>query len=258
LSNLFATRDNWRHQVVDLSQMLRVARDDSFEPNLQAASGNAELLVNTAQIDYVGQSLGVILGSLYTSVSPDVEKAVLNVPGADPVLILTESPSFAPQLNAFKAGLAASGVNEGTPAFDTFSNFARWILDPADPQNTAVYMKNSATRPAGRDVLLQYITEDQTIPNRSTERLIAAANRPLAEGENNQCKVAEWNPAVTATSTQVDAADPGLRLQDRHGFLLNFAGATTDPTKTFTAAAQGQAVGFLATGAVSPIPDFAK
>ena len=66
LANLFATRDNFRQQVIDNSQFARVA-----------TTGLAAVTVplNGAVLSYSGQSLGGILGTLYTSVAFNVQNA---------------------------------------------------------------------------------------------------------------------------------------------------------------------------------------
>lgn len=223
-ANLFATRDRFRQQVVDLSQVVRVVRGTG-PGSLQAAAG----ALDAAQVTYVGQSLGGMLGTLFTAASPDVGPAVLNVPGGSVADILLTSPAFVGPANALKATLAANGLPQGSPGYDNFINIARWIMDPADPINAAYQLLNGPQVPAGRGVLLQYITEDQVIPNPTTVMLIDAANRG-----DDQLLVRLFQPSV---------ADRPLAA--RHGFLLDPA---SDPTTTVTA--QTQAATFVTTGTV--------
>lgn len=238
LTNLFATRDDFRQQVIDLSQSAAVVA----VPASTAGSLNARLTtalgktLNANQINYAGQSLGGILGTLYTSVASEAHNVVLNVPGADPTNILLTSPD--PQLSAartaFLATLAAQGITQGSIAFDTFIGTARWILDPADPQNMAFSVLHGGDVPNNRKALIQYITQDQVVPNPTTVELLNAGNRTGVAGPFDLCL---FDPPTGA-----------LPPASRHGFLLNFFDAPV------TAAAQSQLAGYVATGTLTGCP----
>jgi hypothetical protein len=229
LTNLFATRDNFRQHTIDHAQLARVLTAEGID-TLLAAKGKGKL--DGSKIDYVGQSLGGILGPLYTSVSPNVQKAVFNVPGGNLTGILLTSQAFEQPRAGFLATLAASGINQGTPAFDQFLGLTRMILDPADPVNYAYHVENGAAAPSGREALMQYIDMDPVTPNQMTEALIAAANNRAADKK----KVASYKFVYSEAE---------LPLALRHGFLL-------DPrvSATIRAEAQGQAIQFLDTGAL--------
>src|SRR5262249_30861742 len=120
LTNLFATRDNFRQQVVDLAQLTRVisatgpgSLNDGLCPVAPCT------FLDTSRINYAGQGLGGILGTLYTSVAPDVHNVVLNAPGGDPASILLLSREFTPFRDAFLLTLAGQGIHPGEIAFDT-------------------------------------------------------------------------------------------------------------------------------------------
>lgn len=221
-TNLFATRDRFRQQVVDLAQLVQVVRA-SGPASLSTLAGG----LSGEGIAYVGQSLGGILGTLFTAASPDVERAVLNAPGGGLTDILLTAPAFSAQAASFNALLAGAGLPQGTPGYDDFIRITRWVVDPADPLNAGVFLRNAPGVPAQRDVLLQYITQDQVIPNPTTEALIAAANA----GEQDLA---------------VSLFDPPLAdrpLAARHGFLLV---PGTDPTTTTDA--QTEAATFITSG----------
>jgi len=235
LTNLFATRDNFRQQVVDLSQLTRVlSGTGAGNFNAQLALAASGKTVDLLKINYAGQSLGGILGTLYTSVASNVHNVVLNVPGADPGNILLTSPAFAPQRSAFLATLVGQGINQGSIAFDTFIGIAKWILDPADPQNMAYSVLHGAGLPNDRKALVQYITQDQVVPNPTTVELLNAGNRMGVSGPFDVCL---FNPLVT-----------DLPLASRHGFLLNFIDVPA------TAAAQSQLANYVATGTFGGCP----
>jgi len=237
LTNLFATRDNFRQQVIDLTQLSRViAASGTGSLNDLLSTVAAGKTLDGMHINYAGQSLGGILGTLYSSVATEVHRTVLNVPGGDPVDILLTSNELAlvRARTAFLATLAAEGIPQGTIGFDTFIGIAKWILDPADPQNMSFSLLNGTGLPGDRKALVQYIADDQVVPNPTTIRLINGANRLGV----TPIDVSFFNLLPT---------DPPP-IGARHGFLLNFA----DPTLTMTA--QCQVAHYVNTGAIGICP----
>jgi len=229
LTNLFATRDNFRQHTVDHAQLARVLSGTAIDDQLAAQNAGK---LDGNKINYVGQSLGSILGPLYTSVSPNVKNAAFNVPGSNLTGILLTSPAFATPRAGFLATLASQGVNPGTAQFDQFIGLAKMILDPADPINYIYHVENGPSVPPGREAFIQYISEDQVTPNPLTAELIKAANDRASTK-----KVATYQ--FTPTTAE-------LPLEKRHGFLLDRSG-----NATITEQAQGQLVNFLNTGTVS-------
>ncbi|MBI3184322.1 MAG: hypothetical protein HYZ28_19485 [Myxococcales bacterium] len=227
-ANLFATRDNFRQQVVDLAQLTRVIAGTSGTGLSALLVADGQGALDATQVDYAGQSLGGILGTLFTAASPTIRRSTLNVPGGDPAGILLTAPAFAAQRQAFIGTLAAQGITEGTPAFDNFIGIARWILDPADPRNAGYETSNGSTVPANRKVFIQYIDTDLVVPNATTDALIGAANRA------STAKLAATHKFTTPLAD--------LALADRHGFLINFKNPTV------TGLAQQQVVTFFSTG----------
>jgi len=240
LTNQFATRDNFRQQVVDLSQLTRVIAAtgngslNSFLSTLAPPPGKP---LDPMHINYTGQSLGGILGTLYSSVATEVHRTVLNVPGGDPTEILLTSPAFATQRAALLATLAGEGITQGSIAFDTFIGISKWIIDPADPQNMSFSLMNGTGLPGDRKALVQYITQDQVVPNPTTVELINGANRTGFSRVDTCLFMPSTDPAPT-----------GLPLAARHGFLLNFTNMTV------TAAAQTQVADYVNTGMISSCP----
>ena len=258
LSNLFATRDNFRQQVIDNSQFARVVSSTSTG-NLESVTG---IDLNPAKINYSGQSLGGILGTLYTSVAFNVQNAGLDVPGGNPVNILLTSPAFAAQKAGFLAGLAQAGIIQDSPVYDIFIDVARWILDPADPTNAAFFtihktgiasVAGGDSIPATRRTFVQWIVDDQVVPNPTTAQLIhAALHDPTADG----LKVAGTGPffgyQFNGSSTPFSFNTTTIQACTRHGFLLApppsnaCSGAPGAAGLALTTDAQTQIVGFLA------------
>ncbi|MDP8999295.1 MAG: hypothetical protein M3O46_04215, partial [Myxococcota bacterium] len=259
LTNFFSTRDNFRQQVIDLAQlvqMLRVTSGPSLVARINAAGGTTAFDLNN--IGYVGQSLGGILGTLFNAVSPDTMNVALNVPGGDLPQIILNGASFAPYKMALLAGLTLQKppILPGTPEFDQFLGIVQWILDPADPANLAWRLTHSVTLPNGvsapnmkRKAFIQFIQDDQTVPNISNLALLSAANRPLSgTAPAFNCKSPLLCYEFADGTEQFDPTS--VPLVGRHGFLLRPPGAMqpTPQSLTLTAKAQTQVATFLATG----------
>jgi hypothetical protein len=247
LTNLFATRDNFRQQVIDLSQLTRVLESGgpgNFNDQLSAAVMGGPR-IDATKISYAGQSLGGILGTLYTSVASEVHNVVLNAPGGDPANILLLSPSFSTQRTAFLRTLAGQGIAPGSIGFDTFIGIAKWILDPADPQNMAFSVMNGSRIAADRKALVQYITLDEVFPNVTTAELINAGNRQGSA----MLDTFLFNPSTSVYPPSCNpqgVCDP--TIPSRHGFLLRSPDLTTIQT------AQCQVANYVTTGSIGTCP----
>jgi hypothetical protein len=262
--NFFATRDNLRQQVISNAQLIRVLQGTGATSLSQRS-----VKIDPTRINYGGQSLGGILGAISMAVAPEVNNVMLNVPGADPELIILISPSFDAQKQAFIGGLAAQGVPFNSPSYDTFLGIIKWIIDPADPANAAFYLSNHADIPqrppnigASRRTFVQWIVGDGVVPNPSTVELVRAA---VADPNATGLKLSTagdtpfWAYQFSGTSTPLsfnEAAlpaclDPANHPGNRHPFLLRPPSATCGgpPSGTdgvaLTGNAQSQAVGFL-------------
>lgn len=244
LTNLFATRDNFRHFVVDTAQLSRVLATDSINARLSAAGAGT---LNAAQVEYVGQSLGGLQGTLAASVNDRIHRVALNVAGGGlvDVLLTATYPTFVANRQGFNNLLASAGRPVGTPAYDEFITLARTILDPADPRNYGYSLENGQA--ATRDAFIQYIKGDTVIPNPVTDYLVGAANRG-------------GDRAVQSYMFDI----PQLAPADvKHGFLTIFDPSldASDPQQAQTIAflksirdsSQGQISAFLKTG-IAPIP----
>ncbi|WP_171818376.1 hypothetical protein [Pyxidicoccus fallax] len=177
LTNLFATRDNFRHHVVDFAQFSRALGTASINARLQAAGAGR---LNGAQVDYVGQSLGGLQGPLSASVSNKMRRVALNAAGGGlvDVLLTSSNPTFVRYRTGFNDLLKSVRRAPGTPAYDEFITLARTILDPADARNYAQYLVTAPSAPAGREAFIQYVKDDDVIPDPVTQQLITAANLP--------------------------------------------------------------------------------
>jgi hypothetical protein len=249
LPNFFGARDNLRQQEIDLSQAVNVLK--STDPKkignqLTLANGGTPVPIDATKIHFLGHSLGSVMGTLFTSVSPDVNNVMLNV-GGGALSTLLDSPFFAAQKKALLDTLAAGGVVPGTPAFDQFIGIAQWVLDEADPANMAYRLTHPVVPNPNRKAFIQFIEGDQTVTNGPNLALVIGANRDFVPTPPSfGCKAPLFCYEFTEKGDGFDATT--ATLATRHTFLR------IPPTGTagvaLTTKAQTQAATFLATGAL--------
>ena len=124
LTNLLNTRDNLRQAVSDLFA-LTYAVDG-------LAAGGATFDSN--RIYFLGHSLGAMVGTAFTALESNIRDAAFVFGGGMLPKILDGSASFSPRI---VAGLAANGVDKGTPDYESFIGAAQTVVDSADPVNYA-------------------------------------------------------------------------------------------------------------------------
>jgi len=174
-SDLAASRDHLRQTMLDQLTLEAVLQ------GCAAAGACGALQLDPAQLGYLGQSLGALIGGVSVAMSEGLRTAAFNVGAADWLRILTDTSTPAiscPLVDALIASGVLSGEpwNLGTnpdalclgdswktdPGFLQFASAARWILDPADPINYASRYGES------RSVLLAEVIGDAVIPNSAT------------------------------------------------------------------------------------------
>jgi hypothetical protein len=225
LASLLTSRDNLRQGAADLFVLTKTI------PNIDLdANGAGDL--DASRIAFVGQSLGSIVGTSFLALEPNVNLALLSVPGGGIARLLDGSPTFGPRI---RAGLqAAAGLQPGTPAYDQFMGAAQQAIDSADPIN---YGFASAT-----DAILLHevvgggsVLPDQVIPN-------TVAGAPLSGTE--PLIRALGLPTVTASTTAANGVRGAVRyIVGDHGSLLSPAASAAA-----TAEMQGQMASLIASG----------
>jgi hypothetical protein len=198
--------------------------------------------VDASQTRFVGQSLGSITGTMVMAMDPTIKAAVLNVPGGGIARMLDGSPAFGPRIHA---GLAAAGLQQGTPDYDAYFVATQTVIDSGDPINFAgngTLIDPAVDDDGIKNILLQEVIgsgddlPDQVIPNAvpgaplsGTEPLIAALG------------LAPIDDTVLLTTGGLQAVT--RFLQGEHGSLL-------DPTDypAATVEMQGEMASFTAFG----------
>ncbi|MDT8421850.1 MAG: Ig-like domain-containing protein [Desulfuromonadales bacterium] len=148
LASLLTSRDNLRQSVADLFQLK--AALETFDYN----GGGPDF--DTDAIYYVGHSLGGMVGSVFLALEPDINAAVLGMPGGGIAKLLDGSASFGPRI---AAGLAVKGVLKGSADYESFLGATQTVIDSADPLNYA-----GATAEE-RGVLMFEVLGDLVVPN---------------------------------------------------------------------------------------------
>ena len=222
LQDLLTSRDNLRQANSDLMELTRAIPGVSLDGKTTAFDGS--------RIEFVGQSLGSIIGTAFLAMEPHVNVGVLNVPGGGVAGLLAASPTFGPIINA---GLAQAGLTPGTPNYAAFLGAAQTVVDSGDSINFAF-----AT--AGKSLLAQEVVgdathpSDQVIPN-SVASAPTSGTEPL---------LAALGLSSIASTTQAASIRGVVRFtQGVHGSLL-------DPTSSaaVTAEMQGEMASMIASG----------
>jgi len=147
--------ERFKQALVDLGSLRRSLKSGAWSTQLDGA------VLDTDRLYYTGQSLGGIIGAIFVSLHPDVDRAVLNVPGSDMVDLFVDSTMFGPQMEAY---FKREQLEEGSYKKERLLNVARWLVDSVDPHSVGHLM-------AGRSVGMQMDKGDFIIPNHATETL---------------------------------------------------------------------------------------
>lgn len=223
LQSLLTSRDNVRQGIADLVELNHAIGG----MQLPDAPGQA---FDAGHVSFTGQSLGAIVGTVFMAVEPDVQTALLNVPGGGIARLLDGSESIGPQIHA---GLAAAGVERGTPAYDSFMMAAQTAIDSGDPINFAAFT-------GSKNLLVQEVVgsdtspADQVIPN-------AVPGAPLSGTE----------PLIAALGLEaIDASTMAAQIRAATRFTSGDHGSLLSPASApaVTAEMQGEMASLIVSG----------
>lgn len=231
LSSLLTSRDNLRQAVADLFVL------SATIPSLDI-DGNGVGDFDSSRIQFVGLSLGAMAGTPFLALEPTVNVGLLSAPGGGIARLLDGSPTFGPRI---RAGLAASGVQAGTPTYDSFMGATQQVIDSIDPVNYGFITAQNA-------ILLHEVVgggdnpSDQVVPN-------AVAGAPLS-GTEPLIRAMGLAP-ITGTTQSANGIRGVTRFTaGEHASLIN----PTAPA--VTAEMQGQMASLLlTTGTVVQVND---
>ncbi|MEM1080351.1 MAG: lipase [Pseudomonadota bacterium] len=224
LTSLLTARDNLRQAQVDLSTL-------ALNIPLIDIDGDTVADFDGSNINFVGQSLGAIAGTAFVANEPTVNNALLSVGGGGIANLLAGSQTFGPVI---EAGLAAVGVQPGTPEFTQFLTFAQLAVDSADPINWSAFATQT------NSILVHQVNGDTVVPN-------SVPGAPLS-GTEPMIRVMGLD---TITMTTMDPA--GIRGAVR--FIAGSHGSLLDPTASpaVTVEMQSQAASLVSTGGTTVV-----
>lgn len=238
-------RDNFRQMAADQLGLVRLiaslAELDVLPPG--APDGVPDL--DTSRILYIGHSFGAVQGPTVLALAPEIRHAVLNVGGANLMMLLRDSGTFSILVDALKPPSTPDG------ALGRFFAVSQAIVDPGDPINYARYGALEAFPGVSgwlpRDILLQEVIGDTIVPNSTTRALARAAGLALVDPLE---PVSGLDTAVAALSGNLDGATGALSQFDRvdgdtvatHGELIFSEEGRAQYVTFFLSALAGAAV----------------
>jgi len=161
LTNLANARDNLRQATADLLTLSASLPNALVSDGMGGAvpAADAGLRLNTGEKNFVGHSLGGIVGTTTLSYDGSYLSASLANPGGGVPSVLLESEEIGPRI---VGGLAAAGIAEDTPEFARFFVVAQTVLDSGDPIAHAPVLADDAST----GLHLIQVDGDRTVPNR--------------------------------------------------------------------------------------------
>jgi hypothetical protein len=207
-------------------------------PELRGEDGP---LYDATRVDYVGSSLGGILGGTYLSVAPDVEHGTLGVAGGGFTLMMLRALPFEDFARILSQGLADSG------ALLQWTAVAQTSFDRIDPAVYAPYLlaQPLPSAQAERGALLQLGIGDTQVPNiagRALARAFGATHLtpapqeiwglPTSPGPITGAAVVEFDFGVPAPlpGTTADLSWDGNSV---HGAVRNLAAGQEQISRFF-------------------------
>ncbi len=169
-----ATVAYFQQGVIDLVVLTDIIKNGGLNTALGTTFSNTD-----SQIGYAGLSLGSFVGVLFATIDPNPVPTVVSVGGGDFGIVLTESASFSSLLDGV-------GLMPGTFSFVQAIHFIDWLGEWVDPYTFAPYTvkdplaeltyDGESFQEAGdpmpsKQVMIQMVTDDMTVPNSSTELL---------------------------------------------------------------------------------------
>ena len=128
---------------------------------------------------YYGISLGGILGTLYMSLSTDVQRGVVDVMGAPFGIVLSRSRQF----DAFMS--IANATYTDPRDVQLFLSLAQLLWDPGDPNTFLPYLRDEplpGTEP--HELLMRAAIGDHSVPNAAAQYLARTLGAPQIDSGN--------------------------------------------------------------------------
>ncbi len=134
--------------------------------------------IDPTQVHYVGQSLGSIVGTVYVSVTPDIDRFVLNVPGSNMVDLFLDSDFFGPQVEEYFREIE---IEDGSLEQQRLLAIASWLVDSVDPHTLGSLIAEDERTGLIQMDRIDDDTGDIIIPNYTTDSLARVTGLPVIE-----------------------------------------------------------------------------
>jgi hypothetical protein len=194
LDSFQRTRDNMRQAVMDLMNLNASIGDIDLDGNPATTD------IDDSNVNYIGHSLGAIVGTAFISVNNQsagaaansslnlIQKAVLATPGGHLTKLVENSVGIGPSIIA---GLAGNDVDQGTSTFEGFMKVLQATVDSADPMNFISDLKDVAAADIPTLIVGMYgdgagAPGDLVVPVNANGILVAADTYTLADGATSQ------------------------------------------------------------------------
>ena len=153
-TNLLQDRANLYQSAIDLWETVDVIKsaggiDFTNDSVADLDGGN---------IEFVAQSLGSIIGSVFLSQESDVQKMVLSNPSAMLVDVLETTG-----LSDIQALTTSLGYTKGTTPYYVFLDLAQWLVDPVDGSYNGIGSNSTS------NLLATFAYGDPVVSNENTE-----------------------------------------------------------------------------------------
>lgn len=207
-------RDNFRGSTFDKLQLVELLFQDGD------ITGDGNVDVDPTRLGYYGLSLGGIMGVEFLALEDRVQNALLTVPGAHLVKVVSDGEIVRPFLSIFYT------LAGGQIYFKSMMPLAQTLLDGADPGTFApwIHLDRLEGRSAKPNVLQQMAINDQTVPNESNAALARALRlphlKPVAQSigivpEVDGPLMHNIDEKTTGAIFQFEFVSEGLRLRNQ-------------------------------------------
>ncbi|MEZ4236918.1 MAG: hypothetical protein R3F59_12350 [Myxococcota bacterium] len=203
----------------DALSAIRLVREGELGPIRAADPGLAALAFDPERVAFVGNSLGAVVGSAVTAVSPDLAAVVLDVAPGSIVDTLTDSATFRPLSESLllpSIGVAGPFDEVGRamhldPAVDLY----RWALEPVDPLVLApVLWADRMDERVPPSLLVQLAGHDEVAAPGPSEAFVRATGLP-GVGTFALAEVPEASLPTDGVAWRFDGATHGMLEQQR-------------------------------------------
>lgn len=195
-------REHFRGSTYDKVQLARMlARGVDLD-------GDQQVDLDPARISYLGVSLGGIMGPEMLALTPEIDAAVLVVPGGRVSSIVSDAEQFGIIIELMKPDDTTDGD------VDRFFPVLQTMLERGDAAVWAPYLLGddlpSSMPGSAPHILMGMVLDDDTVPNTTNRALARALNIPLVPPMRQEVGIIETTAAAPVSANLGDGRTAGL------------------------------------------------